>query len=217
MSEARETDPLLYRAIELVLNAFIEAGRWVIHLTVGFAFFTAISAAYAVYQQGNRDLGIQLLTFGGYLLFYVAAPVLAMIVIALFAVELWRLLWRRPGFFEENGLRPVEFLLYGLLLFAASWQANASLQGRWETLPLRAATLFQLQLPQLAHARPAAAVDEHVGSPALIAEHARAGLFVISQEAPRLRAQLLVGSSAGLDSMSSSLTGVNLAAPPTAP
>lgn len=217
MSEARERDPFLYRAIELVLNAFIEAGRWVIYLTVGFAFFTAISAGAAVHQQGNRELGAQLLTFGGYLLFYVAAPVLAAMILALFVLELWRMLWRRAGFFEENGLRPAEVLVYGLLLCAASWQANASLHGRWETLPLRAASLFQLQLPQLACARPAGEPQERVASPALSAEHARAGLFVISQEAPRLRAQLLVGSSPALDSLSSGLTGINLTAPPTAP
>jgi hypothetical protein len=181
--ETRAHAPFLCRVVETVVTVVMETARWAIYLIVAFAAFAAMSGLYARYWLLNEDMGAQLLILSGYILWFVGAPLLATVCATLFAIEFWRLAWGRVGFFEENGLRPVDVMLNGALICVALWFAHASLEGRWEKLPVRAAAVLQLPVPEEAQVRPKVL--------AALAVPGRAGLYRISRTAPRLRAALL--------------------------
>lgn len=183
--------PLLFRLAEFAFTVTIELARWAIYFTVGFACFAAIAGFYARYVVGNGAFASQMRILCGYLLYYVGVPLLVTVFASMFLLEAWRLLWRRVGFFEENGLRPVEVLVYAVVAVVLLSQANRSLRGHWERLPVRVASVLQLPLPHSARAVAPAASSDDRGTPAEQAEAGHAVLYLISQDAPRLRAQLL--------------------------
>jgi len=189
--ERGESVPLVFRAVDSGVMAAMDVGRWLFYLVVGFAAFSVISAGIARYGAGSPELGAHFLMLTGYILYYLAVPLLAIICVLLLSCEMWRYAWRQPGFFEEAGIGTAEVAVYSVLVFLVAWQAHASLNGRWDRLPARAAAVMDLPDPsgQREEAR-----AQHPTTPeqvASIAAPAKPFLYRMSATAPQLRARLL--------------------------
>lgn len=136
---------LLFHAVDLAINALSCLLLGLAYLIISFAIFAAATSAYAWYGFQDATVMHQFLRFGGMLLLYLAAPLVAVTCLVIFTQQVWRFIWNARGVFEEKHLHPAFVFLLGVASLMFTYTANVSVSGEWSRLPVQVAEMMEVK------------------------------------------------------------------------